>query len=118
LESRMDSLDSRVDAVERQIVELRNEVRALGNLRHTIVLTGASLAISLFVGLGGLMVAIVQPAAVTGFDLSNRVGERLSRGTAKRTAQRAAQFVVGVHAASPASELHDRHHQPSQTDKE
>jgi len=60
LESRMDSLDSRVDAVERQIVELRNEVRALGNLRHTIVLTGASLAISLFVGLGGLMVAVVQ----------------------------------------------------------
>jgi len=53
-------LDLRIDAVERQIVELRNEVRALGNLRHTIVLTGASLAISLFVGLGGLMVAVVQ----------------------------------------------------------
>jgi len=55
---------------------------------------------------------------VSSFDISNRVGERLSRGTAERAAQRAAQFVVGVHAALPASELHDRHHQPSQTDKE
>jgi len=55
---------------------------------------------------------------VSGFDISDCVDERLSRGTAKRAAQRAAQFVVGVHAALPASELYDRHHQPSQTDKE
>lgn len=60
LDARIDGLKARIDVLERQIVELRDEVRALGNLRTTIVLTGASLGISLFVGLGGLMVAIVQ----------------------------------------------------------
>jgi hypothetical protein len=60
LDARIDALEVRIDVLERQIVELRDEVRALGNLRTTIVLTGASLGISLFVGLGGLMVAIVQ----------------------------------------------------------
>ena len=60
LGERIDALEVRIDGLERQIVELRDEVRALGNLRTTIVLTGASLGISLFVGLGGLMVAIVQ----------------------------------------------------------
>lgn len=60
LGERIDALEVRIDGLERQIVQLRDEVRALGNLRTTIVLTGASLGISLFVGLGGLMVAIVQ----------------------------------------------------------
>ena len=60
LDARIDALEVRIDGLERQIVELHDEVRALGNLRTTIVLTGASLGISLFVGLGGLMVAIVQ----------------------------------------------------------
>ncbi len=62
LGERIDALEVRIDGLERQIVELRDDVRALGNLRTTIVLTGASLGISLFVGLGGLMVAIVQLA--------------------------------------------------------
>ena len=60
LDARIDALEVRIDGLERQIVQLHDEVRALGNLRTTIVLTGASLGISLFVGLGGLMVAIVQ----------------------------------------------------------
>lgn len=60
LDARIDALEVRIDGLERKIVELHDEVRALGNLRTTIVLTGASLGISLFVGLGGLMVAIVQ----------------------------------------------------------
>ena len=60
LDARIDALEVRIDGLERQIVDLHDEVRALGNLRTTIVLTGASLGISLFVGLGGLMVAIVQ----------------------------------------------------------
>lgn len=60
LDARIDALEVRIDGLERQLVQLRDEVRALGNLRTTIVLTGASLGISLFVGLGGLMVAIVQ----------------------------------------------------------
>jgi len=60
LGERIDALEVRIDGLERQIVQLHDEVRALGNLRTTIVLTGASLGISLFVGLGGLMVAIVQ----------------------------------------------------------
>lgn len=62
LDARIDALEARIDGLERQIVQLREQVRALGNLRTTIVLTGASLGISLFVGLGGLMVAIVQLA--------------------------------------------------------
>ena len=62
LDARIDALEVRIDGLERQLVQLRDEVRALGNLRTTIVLTGASLGISLFVGLGGLMVAIVQLA--------------------------------------------------------
>jgi hypothetical protein len=60
LDARIDALEVRIDGLDRQIVQVRDEVRALGNLRTTIVLTGASLGISLFVGLGGLMVAIVQ----------------------------------------------------------
>ena len=60
LGERIDALEVRIDGLDRQIVQLRDEVRALGNLRTTIVLTGAALGISLFVGLGGLMVAIVQ----------------------------------------------------------
>ena len=60
LGERIDALEVRIDGLERQLVQLRDEVRALGNLRTTLVLTGASLGISLFVGLGGLMVAIVQ----------------------------------------------------------
>lgn len=62
LDARIDALEVRIDGLDRQIVQVRDEVRALGNLRTTIVLTGASLGISLFVGLGGLMVAIVQLA--------------------------------------------------------
>ena len=62
LDARIDALEARIDGLEQQISQLRDEVRALGNLRTTIVLTGASLGISLFVGLGGLMVAIVQLA--------------------------------------------------------
>jgi len=57
---RIDALEARIDRLERQIAEVRDEVRALGNLRTTIVLTGASVGISLFVGLGGLMVAMLQ----------------------------------------------------------
>ncbi|MFZ9727007.1 MAG: hypothetical protein ACO3DI_07430, partial [Ilumatobacteraceae bacterium] len=62
LDARIDALEARIDGLEQQISQLRDEVRALGNLRTTIVLTGASMGISLFVGLGGLMVAIVQLA--------------------------------------------------------
>lgn len=60
LDARIDALEARIDRLERQIAEVRDEVRALGNLRTTIVLTGASVGISLFVGLGGLMVAMLQ----------------------------------------------------------
>ncbi|MFZ9924002.1 MAG: hypothetical protein ACO3F4_05530, partial [Ilumatobacteraceae bacterium] len=62
LDARIDALEARIDGLEQQISQLRDEVRALGNLRTTIVLTGASMGISLFIGLGGLMVAIVQLA--------------------------------------------------------
>lgn len=62
LDARIDVLEARIDGLEQQISQLRDEVRALGNLRTTIVLTGASMGISLFIGLGGLMVAIVQLA--------------------------------------------------------
>lgn len=49
-------LDARIDALSQRVESLQEEVRRLGNLRSTIIITG----LSLFVGLGSLMVAIFQ----------------------------------------------------------
>ncbi len=49
-------LDARIDALSQRVESLQEEVRRLGNLRSTIIVTG----LSLFVGLGSLMVAMFE----------------------------------------------------------
>ena len=49
-------LDDKIDALSQRVESLQEEVRRLGNLRSTIIITG----LSLFVGLGSLMVAMFQ----------------------------------------------------------
>ena len=49
-------LDAKIDALSQRVESLQEEVRRLGNLRSTIIITG----LSLFVGLGSLMVAMFQ----------------------------------------------------------
>ena len=49
-------LDAKIDALSQRVESLQEEVRRLGNLRSTIIITG----LSLFVGLGSLMVAMFE----------------------------------------------------------
>ena len=49
-------LDAKIDALSQRVESLQEEVRRLGNLRSTIILTG----LSLFVGLGSLMVSMFE----------------------------------------------------------
>ena len=49
-------LDAKIDALSQCVESLQDEVRRLGNLRATIIITG----LSLFVGLGSLMVAMFE----------------------------------------------------------
>ena len=49
-------LDAKIDALSQRVESLQDEVRRLGNLRATIIITG----LSLFVGLGSLMVAMFE----------------------------------------------------------
>ena len=56
LEATERRLDAKIDALSQRVESLQEEVRRLGNLRSTIIITG----LSLFVGLGSLMVAMFQ----------------------------------------------------------
>jgi hypothetical protein len=60
LDAKIDALsqrvDAKIDALSQRVESLQEEVRRLGNLRSTIIITG----LSLFVGLGSLMVAMFQ----------------------------------------------------------
>jgi outer membrane murein-binding lipoprotein Lpp len=60
LDAKIDALsqrvDAQIDALSQRVESLQEEVRRLGNLRSTIIITG----LSLFVGLGSLMVAMFQ----------------------------------------------------------
>ena len=49
-------LDAKIDALSQRVESLQEEIRRLGNLRSTIIITG----LSLFVGLGSLMVAMFE----------------------------------------------------------
>ena len=49
-------LDTKIDALSQRVESLQEEIRRLGNLRSTIIITG----LSLFVGLGSLMVAMFE----------------------------------------------------------
>ena len=60
LDAKIDALsqrvDAQIDALSQRVESLQEEVRRLGNLRSTIIITG----LSLFVGLGSLMVAMFE----------------------------------------------------------
>ena len=60
LDTKIDALsqrvDAQIDALSQRVESLQEEVRRLGNLRSTIIVTG----LSLFVGLGSLMVAMFE----------------------------------------------------------
>ena len=60
LDARIDALsqrvDTQIDALSQRVESLQEEIRRLGNLRSTIIITG----LSLFVGLGSLMVAMFE----------------------------------------------------------
>ena len=60
LDAKIDALsqrvDAQIDALSQRVESLQEEIRRLGNLRSTIIITG----LSLFVGLGSLMVAMCE----------------------------------------------------------
>ena len=60
LDAKIDALsqrvDAQIDALSQRVESLQEEIRRLGNLRSTIIITG----LSLFVGLGSLMVAMFE----------------------------------------------------------
>ena len=60
LDAKIDALsqrvDTQIDALSQRVESLQEAVRRLGNLRSTIIITG----LSLFVGLGSLIVAMFE----------------------------------------------------------
>ena len=66
LDQRIDALEVRIDAIERTLGEIKTELRELGNLKRTIVVTGVSMAVSIILGLGAIGVAFLQVATNAG----------------------------------------------------
>jgi len=66
LDQRIDGLEVRIGAIERTLGEIKNDLRSLGNLKRTIVVTGMSMAVSIILGLGAIGVAFLQVAMRTG----------------------------------------------------
>ena len=60
LDQRIDSLEVRIEAIELTLRDIRGELRELGNLKRTIVVTGISMAVSIILGLGAIGVAFLQ----------------------------------------------------------
>ena len=70
LDQRIDALeqrlDQRIEAIELTLRDIKGELRELGNLKRTIVVTGMSMAVSIILGLGALGVAFLQVATNAG----------------------------------------------------
>ena len=66
LDQRIDSLEVRIEAIELALRDIKGELRELGNLKRTIVVTGVSMAVSIILGLGALGVAFLQVATTGG----------------------------------------------------
>ena len=66
LDQRIDSLEVRIEAIELTLRDIRGELRELGNLKRTIVVTGISMAVSIILGLGAIGVAFLQVATIAG----------------------------------------------------
>ena len=64
LDQRIDALeqrlDQRIEAIELTLRDIKGELRQLGNLKRTIVVTGISMAVSIILGLGAIGVAFLQ----------------------------------------------------------
>ena len=66
LDQRIDSLEVRIEAIELTLRDIKGELRELGNLKRTIVVTGVSMALSIILGLGAIGVAFLQVATNAG----------------------------------------------------
>ena len=66
LDQRIDSLEVRIEAIALTLRDIRGELRELGNLKRTIVVTGVSMAVSIILGLGAIGVAFLQVATIAG----------------------------------------------------
>ena len=66
LDQRIDSLEVRIEAIELTLRDIKGELRELGNLKRTIVVTGISMAVSIILGLGAIGVAFLQVATNAG----------------------------------------------------
>ncbi len=70
LDQRIDALeqrlDQRIEAIELTLRDIKGELRELGNLKRTIVVTGVSMAVSIILGLGAIGVAFLQVATNAG----------------------------------------------------
>ena len=66
LDQRIDTLEDRITVIEHTLSEIKTDLRSLGNLKRTIVVTGISMAVSIILGLGALGVAFLQVATNAG----------------------------------------------------
>ena len=66
LDQRIDSLEVRIEAIELALRDIKVELRELGNLKRTIVVTGISMAVSIILGLGAIGGAVWQVATNAG----------------------------------------------------
>ena len=70
LDQRIDALeqrlDQRIEAIELTLRDIKGDLRQLGNLKRTIVVTGVSMAVSIILGLGAIGVAFLQVATNAG----------------------------------------------------
>ena len=66
LDQRIDALEDRITVIEHTLSEIKTDLRSLGNLKRTIVVTGVSTAVSIILGLGAIGVAFLQVATNAG----------------------------------------------------
>ena len=66
LDQRIDALEDRITVIEHTLSEIKTDLRSLGNLKRTIVVTGMSMAVSIILGLGAIGVAFLQVATNAG----------------------------------------------------
>ena len=66
LDQRIDALEDRITVIEHTLSEIKTDLRSLGNMKRTIVVTGVSMAVSIILGLGALGVAFLQVATNAG----------------------------------------------------
>ena len=66
LDQRIDAIEDRITVIEHTLSEIKTDLRSLGNMKRTIVVTGVSMAVSIILGLGAIGVAFLQVATNAG----------------------------------------------------